>query len=494
MRYFLVDYENVNWAGLYGISFLTEDDTVLIFYSDHADTVNFTTLDYIMRSKALIKRHRITKFGNNALDFQLSTYVGYLLGTHTEGEVYIISKDQGYLSVLDFCRERLSSSGIKVEMYNSINALLLKDRSRSRTSANTSDNPAEPVISKLELEPLNETMIAAPPTEPIFKAAFADAAKAAAEQKRPEVLVKIMGKKPEPVEKVGQGNAEENSSLKIQMKVEDLIEKIAPKNTQSEAVRVEKAESDGIRKTPAAVKIMADDLTENISAKPARAVQEKPEARVEIKPESKKPAAAVAVAEKPEIKAEAKAEAKTESKKPASAVAVAEKPEIKTEAKAEAKTESKKSAVAVVVAEKPEAKLTEKPAQEKKNEKKKIAKPKAETPAVKKSAEAPKANKAAAQKKVEEAALPDTPATIDYLKLRVAVSVSKIESLVDADELVRDEICEKITGFVLAAENKQAFYLSFTKTFGQKQGVEYFNVIKKDFPLFKAISDAIKKA
>lgn len=478
MRYFLVDYENVNWAGLYGISFLTEDDTVLIFYSDHADTVNFTTLDYIMRSKALIKRHRITKFGNNALDFQLSTYVGYLLGTHTEGEVYIISKDQGYLSVLDFCRERLVNTGVKVEMYSSINGLLLKERSRNRNipAGAAPDFLPEVDIKKPELEPLNETQLPDLPAEPAFKTTYTSAAVAAAkasvnaEQKHPEVVVKIVGKKQEQETVVN----DEKPQLRLQIKAEDLVEKIASKSAPSRPV---------VAPAPAAapvadVKIMTDDLTESISPKssaPSAVKRETPVA--EAKPQVKIEQAPAA-----EVKNEAPVEDKPE--KPARGRRPRKQNTEKRE-KSE-KTEKTEQKSAEAKSEKPAEVKTEKPAQ---------APPEAdktENPAEEKTRK-PREKKPRTPKKAAETASFDTPATIDYLKLRVAVAVSKIESLVDADEVERDEICEKITGFILNAENKQAFYLSFTKTFGQKQGVEYFNALKKDFTLLKAIADAIKK-
>lgn len=445
MRYFLVDYENVNWAGLYGISFLTEDDTVLIFYSDHADTVNFTTLDYIMRSKALIKRHRITKFGNNALDFQLATYVGYLLGTHAEGEVYIISKDQGYLSVLDFCRERLSNTGLKVEMYSSINGLLLKERSRNR-NLSTASTASEIETLKPELEPLNETKLSEPPKEPAFKAAYVDAAKASIEQKQPEVLVKIVGKKQTTDKKVEQKlNSEEKHPLKIQMKVEDLIEKISSKDEQPTEIKADK------KPASSAVKIMADNLTENISAKKAEAPKVSQDEKVETTPPSDKET------KKPKAKQEEVLELPQE-KKPAESKTSKTR---KTPAKTEKKEKSSET----------EPKSTEK----------------------KTAPKATKEKKTDNQKNISDTILPDIPITADYLKSKVAASVSKIESLVDADEVVRDDICQKVAGFIMSAETKQTFYLSFTKTFGQKQGVEYFNVLKKDFPLLKAIADSIKK-
>jgi len=55
MNYFLVDYENVNVAGLDGITKLSEDDVVIIFYSENAETLTFGMHKKINESKAEIK-------------------------------------------------------------------------------------------------------------------------------------------------------------------------------------------------------------------------------------------------------------------------------------------------------------------------------------------------------------------------------------------------------------------------------------------------------
>lgn len=40
-RYFLVDYENVNRDGLNGVTKLSEEDCVRIYYSESAQTMTF---------------------------------------------------------------------------------------------------------------------------------------------------------------------------------------------------------------------------------------------------------------------------------------------------------------------------------------------------------------------------------------------------------------------------------------------------------------------
>ena len=106
MNYFLVDYENVNVAGLNGITSLTENDSVIIFYSENADTLTFGMHRRINESKAEIKFQKVEVKEKNALDFQLCTYLGYLIrDTMTEENLnnyFVVSNDKSYLSLIDY--------------------------------------------------------------------------------------------------------------------------------------------------------------------------------------------------------------------------------------------------------------------------------------------------------------------------------------------------------------------------------------------------------
>ena len=79
MATYLIDYENVKSEGIKGIAQLSEEDRVVIFYSHNADTITFEAMDMIFNSKAQVSKYKILCGGKNALDFQLSTYLGYLI-------------------------------------------------------------------------------------------------------------------------------------------------------------------------------------------------------------------------------------------------------------------------------------------------------------------------------------------------------------------------------------------------------------------------------
>lgn len=61
----------------------------------------------LIHSKAKFYAVRLDRTGSNALDFQLVSYLGYLMGTNEDQDVYVISKDHGFYSAVSFCRNSL---------------------------------------------------------------------------------------------------------------------------------------------------------------------------------------------------------------------------------------------------------------------------------------------------------------------------------------------------------------------------------------------------
>ena len=100
--YYLIDFENVGRTGLDEIENLSWQDEVHIFYSKNANTVTFDTIEKLKKSKAKIVYHE-AKTGNNALDFQLSSYLGYLIGKNLRDmNIYVVSKDRGFECLQSF--------------------------------------------------------------------------------------------------------------------------------------------------------------------------------------------------------------------------------------------------------------------------------------------------------------------------------------------------------------------------------------------------------
>lgn len=108
MNYYLVDYENVKAHGLDGITSLDSSDVLVIFYSENADSLTFELHRTLNESKAEISYQKVDVGTKNALDFQLATYLGYLVRDNEgkDSSYYIVTKDQGYTSLVSYWKKR----------------------------------------------------------------------------------------------------------------------------------------------------------------------------------------------------------------------------------------------------------------------------------------------------------------------------------------------------------------------------------------------------
>ena len=107
MRVFLVDFENVKSDGLRCVDLLDSGDQVITFFSKNAESMSMDTYFNLIHSKASFYAVRLDRTGSNALDFQLVSYLGYLMGTAVDQDVFVISKDHGFHSAVSFCRNFL---------------------------------------------------------------------------------------------------------------------------------------------------------------------------------------------------------------------------------------------------------------------------------------------------------------------------------------------------------------------------------------------------
>ena len=119
MAVYLIDYENVNTDGLNGISRLSAEDTVIIFYSENADRMTFGLHRRLNESKATIDIRKVDVGGSNALDFQLGTYLGYLIALNREEQYCIVSNDRGYNHVANFWGKQK----VKVQVISEISSV-----------------------------------------------------------------------------------------------------------------------------------------------------------------------------------------------------------------------------------------------------------------------------------------------------------------------------------------------------------------------------------
>lgn len=104
MRIFLVDTENVGWAGLTGANKLDSDDIIYILMGTgvNSRSVKGDLVVDLLKSKAQYVIEETKHEGKNYLDFQLSLIIGRLIERYNDAEFIIISKDQGYKAVTDY--------------------------------------------------------------------------------------------------------------------------------------------------------------------------------------------------------------------------------------------------------------------------------------------------------------------------------------------------------------------------------------------------------
>ena len=105
MAIYLLDFENVHDSGISGVTSLTENDELCIFYSVKSEHMSFETHVNIMKTAARVKYIKLRRAAKNYLDFQLCTHLGYIIGAGFEGPFYIISKDTGYDSAIDYWKD-----------------------------------------------------------------------------------------------------------------------------------------------------------------------------------------------------------------------------------------------------------------------------------------------------------------------------------------------------------------------------------------------------
>lgn len=138
IRHFLVDSENVNdnWLMLFDMA--DENDEIVVFYTKKSPHMSYMSVIRLMENNSINVRFEECYEGTNALDFQLVSHMGYLMGrndTHSENnssatpivtdtadvstascadEYIIMSNDTGYDPAVRFWKDK----GYAVRRFN----------------------------------------------------------------------------------------------------------------------------------------------------------------------------------------------------------------------------------------------------------------------------------------------------------------------------------------------------------------------------------------
>ena len=178
MAYYLIDFENVKSRGMEGVELLTEEDTVCIFYSDNADSMTFDLHRKLNETKANIIYHKVAVGTKNALDFQLATYLGYLIcGQQSEGihpNYFIVTKDNGFTSLMVYWK----AQGVPVRIIRNLlwgknpvaeQNLLTEEEQETETVVTATEDVTElPATEEEQTQPIQPETVETPaePTQP----------------------------------------------------------------------------------------------------------------------------------------------------------------------------------------------------------------------------------------------------------------------------------------------------------------------------------------
>lgn len=107
MRHYLVDSENVNDNWLMLLEFTEMTDDIIVFYTDKSPHMSYTSLVRIVEQTHQIQFKKCYT-GPNGLDFQLVSYLGYLMcdNQDSDDEFIIMSNDNGFDCVVKFWNNR----------------------------------------------------------------------------------------------------------------------------------------------------------------------------------------------------------------------------------------------------------------------------------------------------------------------------------------------------------------------------------------------------
>lgn len=103
---YFIDSENVGFTWLDPIfKELKGNDRIFLFYTDNSPKIPYEKLEQL--SSVMKQIHIVYCYeGPNALDFQLCTYLGYLMKSGPKSEYIIVSNDHGYDAVVQFWKSK----------------------------------------------------------------------------------------------------------------------------------------------------------------------------------------------------------------------------------------------------------------------------------------------------------------------------------------------------------------------------------------------------
>ncbi len=150
---YLIDTENVRTVWTLLLDRMTLNDKIYVFYTMNSGNVSYEDLNGVISSGKnveLIQCHT----GKNGLDFQLVSYLGYLIRNNENADYCIISDDSGYDAVIKFWEgrevkvSRKTAFQISGKQAKTPKKPLFSVKTRSKTLAKPDAAPRKPAEHK----------------------------------------------------------------------------------------------------------------------------------------------------------------------------------------------------------------------------------------------------------------------------------------------------------------------------------------------------------
>lgn len=125
MAAFLIDYENVSGAGLKGVQYLKENDILVLFYSKSCKMIRNDDMEAIISSKCSFMAIKLQQQQKNGLDFYICAEAGSQ-AERGESQIAIISKDAGFMAVIDFLCIQYGGQGFRAVKAPSVENAIVK--------------------------------------------------------------------------------------------------------------------------------------------------------------------------------------------------------------------------------------------------------------------------------------------------------------------------------------------------------------------------------
>ena len=107
MNYYLIDFENVTSNDLMRVKDIKKNSTVILFYTKAKTQLNLDFIHMLHKNKVQLRTQKVINGTKNALDFQLSTFLGWTLkDCDAADNFFIVAKDKGYDCVVNYWHTR----------------------------------------------------------------------------------------------------------------------------------------------------------------------------------------------------------------------------------------------------------------------------------------------------------------------------------------------------------------------------------------------------